>query len=89
MVAVFVPALAAEAFNEMRTAGFVHSFMLPDEFEILTHTDCHFVQELEVLDRFAEFCGGKLKHYKKVMSNDYRGPVAILPSVMVMQLTRF
>jgi hypothetical protein len=86
MVVVFVPALAAEASDEMRTAASAHSFVL---LEVLTHFDHHLAHALQSLDRFAEFCDGELKRYRKIVSNGYSGTVAIPPSVRSMLLTRF
>jgi hypothetical protein len=89
MVAVFVPALAAEASDEMRTAASAHAFVLLDELEMLTHSDHHIAQGLQSLDIFAEFCERDLKRYRTIMNKDYGGPVAILPSVKAIQLIHF
>jgi hypothetical protein len=79
LVAVFVPAMAAEASDTMRTAASAQSFVLLDELEILTHSDHNLATTLQTLDIFTEFCRRELKGYRKIMSHDYGGPVQAVP----------
>ena len=72
---VYVPLMAHEAVAKARTAASAQCMVLLDELERHSRREKELAEALATMDVFAEFCGGGLRWYRKVMSSSYGGSV--------------
>jgi hypothetical protein len=74
-IEMFVPAMAAEATDGMRTAASAHCIALLDELSRSRKTMPELDRALKPVEMFGEFCRTNLPNYRKISRDPYGGPV--------------
>ena len=72
---VFVPVMTAEAGSRVRNAAAAQCMVLLDELDAHRGKEKELEAALAGIDVFDEFCGQRLKSYRKVMTSNYGGDV--------------
>jgi hypothetical protein len=75
----FVPAMAAEASDSIRSAALAHCFELLDELTRCTQRMPELDRELKKVDIFAEFCRTYLPKFRRVSRSEYGGMIQTVP----------
>ena len=72
---VFVPVMTAEAGSRVRSAAAAQCMALLDELDAHRRNEKELEDALAGIEVFDEFCGQRLKSYRKVMAANYGGDV--------------